>query len=119
MKKSHFFRFLVPPSRFCQFHATILSLSPILNSFFSFSSVSYDKITLLGFIFDDLLLSHDYVVLILHRLALIFLSFPILFIEFFLDRFPFPPTKCNNNRAQTCNRFPFFVCLIFDSGTEL
>lgn len=43
----------------------IFSLSPILNSSF-FSSASYDKITLLGFIFDDLSVSHDYFVLILH-----------------------------------------------------
>lgn len=132
-----------PPSRFLYiyflfflYHATFISLSPILDLcstvvFFCLSSVSYDKITLMGFIFDDLSMSHDYVVLILHvpRSLLSRLSFyltvyfPILFIEFRSRSHPPTESREQKNRKERKNQarrcaFFFFVYLIFGTGSD-
>lgn len=103
-----------PPSRFCVYHAVHFFLSLPHIEFIFFSSASYDKITLLGFIFDDLSMSHDYVVLILHvsPFASFFLYFPILFIEF---KISCALTK-NKYEAKARQEAVFFVYLNFSYG---
>lgn len=87
------------PSRFCVF----VPLSPILNLFFFSFCASYDKITLSGFIFDDLSMSHDYVVLILH--ASLVHTLPILFI---------PIRYFHNGKKFTFRSLSYFYFCLFD-----